>query len=74
MSAIGLLLLVPLAGLAGEVLATRVLHHPHVGEQPFTRSLSGVAIPAGIQRVRVRARDSVYGFGGREPALDLLRE
>ena len=48
----------------GEVLGTRVLHHPHVDEQPFTRSLSGVSIPAGTERVRIRARDSVHGFGG----------
>lgn len=26
---------------AGEVLGTRELFHPHVNEQPFTRSLSG---------------------------------
>ena len=26
----------------GNVLGVRVLHHPHVGEQPFTRQLSGV--------------------------------
>ena len=27
----------------GRVLGARVLLHPHVGEQPFTRSLGGVA-------------------------------
>jgi hypothetical protein len=47
----------------GEVLGTRELLHPHVEEQPFTRSLSGVAIPEGVSRVRVRARDSVHGWG-----------
>ena len=30
----------------GTVLGTRVLYHPHVDEQPFTRSLSGVVVPA----------------------------
>ena len=50
----------------GAVLATRVLAHPHVNEQPFTRNLSGVVIPDGIASVRVRARDSVHGHGGRE--------
>ena len=50
----------------GTVLATRVLRHPHVEEQPFTRSLDGVAVPEGISRVRVRARDSVHGTGGGE--------
>lgn len=48
----------------GTVLGTRVLHHPHVDEQPFTRSLTGVAIPPGITRVDIRAHDSVHGLGG----------
>lgn len=48
----------------GRVLATRVLLHPHVGEQPFTRSLTGVEIPTGIEAVEVRAHDSVHELGG----------
>ena len=28
-----------------NVLATRILYHPHVDEQPFTRGLSAVKIP-----------------------------
>ena len=55
----------------GTVLASRVLAHPHVGEQPFTRSLSGVAIPAGIGRVSIRAHDTVHGLGGEEVAVKL---
>ncbi|MBK5948860.1 hypothetical protein CH339_08600 [Rhodobium orientis] len=55
----------------GTVLATRVLHHPHVNEQPFTRSLSGVKLPAGIESVTVRAGDSVHGFGGHEAVVKL---
>jgi len=50
----------------GEVLGVRELAHPHVNEQPFTRSLSGVEIPADVGEVRVRARDSVHGYGGAE--------
>lgn len=50
----------------GTVLGMRVLLHPHVGEQPFTRGLSSVHIPEGISEVRVRARDSVHGYGGTE--------
>ncbi len=50
-------------GPEGAVLGTRELLHPHVAEQPFTRSLSGVAIPVGVGEVRVRARDSVHGWG-----------
>lgn len=48
----------------GAVIATRTLLHPHVDEQPFTRSLSGVEIPDGIARVTIRAHDSVHGLGG----------
>ena len=55
----------------GSVLASRALTHPHVGEQPFTRSLSGVAIPARIDRVSIRAHDTVHGFGGEEVAVKL---
>jgi hypothetical protein len=50
---------------------TRLLLHPHVGEQPFTRSQSGIAIPKGVTEVRVRAHDLVDGFGGREVTVDL---
>jgi hypothetical protein len=57
--------------LEGEVLATRVLTHPHVNEQPFTRSQSGIVIPEGVTQVRVRAHDLVHGYGGGEVAVDL---
>ncbi|MEM9028882.1 MAG: hypothetical protein AAGC70_10985 [Pseudomonadota bacterium] len=49
----------------GTVLGKRILYHPHVDEQPFTRSLSGVKIPAGIETVTVRAHDKVDGLGGK---------
>jgi hypothetical protein len=62
----------------GEVLKadagqpfTRLLAHPHVGEQPFRRSQSGLIIPAGVTWVRVRAHDMVDGWGGREIIVDL---
>jgi hypothetical protein len=55
----------------GQVLATRVLLHPHVDEQPFTRSLGNVAIPQGIDTVEVRAHDSVHGLGGTTVAVAL---
>jgi hypothetical protein len=49
---------------SGRVLGERVLAHPHVEEQPFTRSQSGIEIPAGVTTVVVAARDSVTGFCG----------
>jgi hypothetical protein len=58
----------------GGVLGTRVLLHPHVGEQPFTRSLAGVEIPAGIGKVLIRAHDKVHGYGGMEMEVELPRD
>ncbi len=46
----------------GKVLGTRTLYHPHENEQPFTRSLGGVAIPAGMTTVYVEAQDKVHGW------------
>ncbi|WP_120499313.1 hypothetical protein [Roseovarius sp. EL26] len=43
----------------GNVLATRKLHHPHVEEQPFTRSLHSLVLPDGTREIRVKARCSV---------------
>jgi hypothetical protein len=57
----------------GTVLGTRVLHHPHVDEQPFTRSLSGVTVPPGSVQVSIRAHDSVHGWGGKTFTLTLPR-
>ncbi len=48
----------------GTVLGTRNLTHPHVDEQPFTRSLTGVEIPDDITQVEVAAHDLVDGFCG----------
>lgn len=57
--------------LDGTVLGQRVLAHPHVDEQPFTRSLSGVAIPDGVGEVTIVARDSVAGFCGAEYVVEV---
>jgi hypothetical protein len=50
---------------------TRLLLHPHVDEQPFTRSQSSITIPEGVTQVRIRAHDLLDGFGGREVVVDL---
>lgn len=57
----------------GTVYGTRELLHPHVDEQPFTRSLSGVAIPEGVTTVSIEARDSVHGWGGATVDVALPR-
>lgn len=53
-------------GAKGQVYGERKLLHDHAGEQPFTRDLYGVSIPAGVRRVTVEARDQRYGYGGRK--------
>jgi hypothetical protein len=57
----------------GTVLGTRTLYHPHVDEQPFTRSLSGVAVADTISEVSVRAHDSVHAYGGETVTVVLPR-
>ncbi|MEM1300504.1 MAG: hypothetical protein AAGH68_14620 [Pseudomonadota bacterium] len=57
----------------GTVYGTRTLYHPHVDEQPFTRSLSGVAIPGAVTTVQVQARDSVHGWNKTTRAVQLAK-
>jgi len=53
------------------VLGRRRLWHPHVDEQPFTRSLFGIAVPEGVREVIIRAHSSVHGYGGTEIKVKL---
>ena len=55
----------------GKVLSKRTLHHPHVDEQPFTRSKSGIDIPANVKTVVIRAEDNVHGLGPQTVTLDV---
>ena len=54
----------------GAVLGTRILHHPHETEQPFTRSTT-VTIPDGVTKVTLRAKDNVHDYGGVEMTVTL---
>ena len=58
----------------GSNLGTRTLYHPHVDEQPFTRSLSGVKIHDGIRNVSIRAHDALHEYGGKTLMVDLPRQ
>ena len=49
----------------GVQFGERTLFHDHASEQPFTRDLYGVSIPAGIDTVVIQARDKKYGYGGK---------
>jgi hypothetical protein len=53
------------------VYGVRPLAHDHAGEQPFTRDLHGVAIPAGVKQVVIQARDQLHGWGGQTQSVVL---
>lgn len=55
----------------GEELGMRVLYHPHVNEQPFTRSLEGVHIPAETGTIYIEAHDKVHGWSPKRIRVDL---
>lgn len=55
----------------GEIITERPLAHPHTNEQPFTRSLSRVDIPQGVETIRVRAKCTQHGYEGRQLQIEL---
>ena len=57
--------------LEGRLIDVRILHHPHVDEQPFTRRLNNVRLPQGTEQVLIRANDSVHGLGGKTITIDI---
>jgi hypothetical protein len=57
----------------GTLLGQRILLHPHVEEQPFTRDLYGVEVPQGIAEVTVRARHKPKGYDGTAMTVPLPR-
>ena len=57
----------------GNILGTRVLQHPHVHEQPFTRSLSNVKLSSELQAVFIEAHDKVHGWTKNHLIIDLTK-
>jgi hypothetical protein len=55
----------------GKLLGRRILFHPHETEQPFTRELTGVKIPAEVKTVLVRARHKPAGYDGATMTIRL---
>lgn len=55
----------------GTELGVRLLAHDHANEQPFTRSLSDLDIPDGVDRITVQGRDQDYGWGGASVELEV---
>jgi len=50
---------------------TKVLRHPHVDEQPFTRTQKGLVIPEGVTSLRVRAHDKRHEFHTLDETIEL---
>ena len=57
----------------GNILGSRVLQHPHVHEQPFTRSLSNVKISSELQAVYIEVHDKVHGWTKNHLMIDLTK-
>lgn len=55
----------------GNRLGYRELMHPHVEEQPFTRSLSSLTFPDGTREVFVRTRCSKKGWSDARVRVEL---
>ena len=54
-----------------NALGWLMLLHDHANEQPFTRSLSRVAIEPDISIVIIQGRDQHYGYGGETISVPL---
>ena len=55
----------------GNVLGERVLQHPHVNEQPFTRSLRKLKISKQLDVVFIEAHDKKHGWSPNRMKVDL---
>lgn len=57
----------------GTILGVRPLAHPHVNEQPFTRSTTGVRIGPQMKTIFIRARTSRDGWSRRRTEIPVPR-
>lgn len=57
----------------GHVIGERKLWHPHVGEQPFTRTLANVLLPKDTEIVYIEAHDKVHGWSKQRVRIDMRK-
>ncbi len=55
----------------GNEIGERTLYHPHVNEQPFTRSLSNFKISSDTQIIFVEAHDLKHGWSPNRVKIDM---
>ena len=58
----------------GTELGYRKLWHPHVEEQPFTRTLANVLVPEGTNIIFIEAHDKVHGWAKKKVKIDLKKD
>lgn len=54
----------------GNSLGERVLLHPHVNEQPFTRTTT-LTIPDTVKLITIKGQDSLHGIAGKMMVVEL---
>ena len=57
----------------GNEISKRTLYHPHVDEQPFTRSLSNIQIPKENKIIYIEAHDLNRGWSPGKVRIDLRK-
>ena len=57
----------------GTVLGTRVLLHPHVQEQLFTRALSNVKLDDKHTKIYIEAHDKQHGWAKEKLEIDFTK-
>jgi hypothetical protein len=57
----------------GNEIGKRTLYHPHVNEQPFTRSLSSFHISDDKKIIFVEAHDKKHGWSSNKVKIDMSK-
>lgn len=57
----------------GNEIGKRTLYHPHVNEQPFTRSLMGFYLAEKMKVIFVEAHDLKHGWSADKVKIDLSK-
>ena len=57
----------------GNEIGKRTLYHPHVNEQPFTRTLSGFHLPQDKKIIFVEAHDLKHGWSTDKVKIDMSK-